>query len=85
MFVLYLDGNSVTKLAAGLLSEDLGIQEGAKDFMSLTQKDLNGIRQICEFEKDLFKLLIHSFCPSIYGHEIVKVKSDFIDFRLAFS
>jgi DNA helicase MCM8 len=37
----------------------------------LTQKDFAAIELISR-EKDLFGLLVHSICPSIYGHELVK-------------
>ncbi len=80
MYYLYLDTNSMTKLAAGALDqndEKLESQPVAKDFMMFSEKDLFGIVEIHNYEGDLFKLLVHSFCPAIYGHEIVKVQFSF--------
>jgi DNA helicase MCM8 len=42
-----------------------------KDQISFDMRDLHAIREIAN-EPDLFRLLVHSLCPSIYGHEMVK-------------
>lgn len=39
--------------------------------MDFSLFDLYGIQQIQQ-QKDVLKLLVHSLCPSIYGHELVK-------------
>ncbi|KAG0233290.1 DNA replication licensing factor mcm8 [Actinomortierella wolfii] len=45
--------------------------EGGKDSIQLTKKDLYAIEEVHN-EPQLFKLLVNSFCPTIYGHELVK-------------
>ncbi|KAJ3203477.1 DNA replication licensing factor mcm8 [Dinochytrium kinnereticum] len=43
----------------------------AKDFVQFSRKDLNGIKKIFE-EREVFRLLVNSLCPTIFGHEVVK-------------
>lgn len=61
MYKMYLEANSVTsnKNTATARRTDI------------TQLELQGIGEI-QREPDPFRLLVHSLCPSIYGHEIVK-------------
>lgn len=42
-----------------------------KSPISYMQVDLEGIRAIAT-EREVFRLLVNSMCPGIYGHEIVK-------------
>lgn len=41
------------------------------EYCDFSKRDLYGIQEIFHSE-NIFKLLVHSFCPSIYGHELVK-------------
>ncbi|CAL4067285.1 unnamed protein product, partial [Meganyctiphanes norvegica] len=64
MFSLYLDATSVTNCKAGDDSASaVGIEFNIKDYYA--------IQEIQE-EKQLFRLLVGSLCPAIYGHEMVK-------------
>jgi DNA helicase MCM8 len=46
---------------------------GSFSFESFTDKDLEFIYEYNnEHGPDLFRQILHSFCPSIYGHELVK-------------
>ena len=73
MYQLYLDTNSLYKA-----SSRSGNEQGkstSKDNILFSKKDLYGIQDICEIRQDggdLFKLLVHSLCPQIFGHEMVK-------------
>ncbi|KAI8926730.1 MCM2/3/5 family-domain-containing protein [Entophlyctis helioformis] len=76
MYYLYLDANSLNK--AGASSSDQQDDNGSdlatglsKDYLQFSRKELYGIREIHE-HPDVFKLLVHSLCPPIFGHEIVK-------------
>ncbi|KAL4224835.1 DNA replication licensing factor mcm8 [Mactra antiquata] len=64
MFLLYIHANSVSNTKGNKSSSD-GL---AMDF---TMKELYGIEMI-QSEEHLFRLLVASLCPSIYGHELVK-------------
>ncbi|KAI9344938.1 DNA replication licensing factor MCM8 [Obelidium mucronatum] len=77
MFYLYISANSLVKASGSSESDDA--QDGSsgsgfsKDCVSFSRKDLYGIRQIHDVGGDeLFKLLVNSLCPAIFGHEIVK-------------
>ncbi|KAJ3005090.1 UNVERIFIED_CONTAM: DNA replication licensing factor mcm8, partial [Siphonaria sp. JEL0065] len=79
MYYLYISANSLVKASGSADSEQQ--DEGSngngsgftKDCVSFSRKDLYGIRQIHEVgAEDLFKLLVNSLCPAIFGHEIVK-------------
>lgn len=61
MYKMYLEANSVTSNKAAI----------AVKRSDLTQNELDGICAI-QREADPFRLLVHSLCPSIYGHEMVK-------------
>ena len=74
-FVLYLHALSMTndrnkeKGGGGAASKtaigsDLGIE--------FSRADYDMINEIHSFESQIFKLLVHSLCPAIYGHEVVK-------------
>ncbi|KAJ3209863.1 DNA replication licensing factor mcm8 [Entophlyctis luteolus] len=85
MYYLYISGNSLVKASGSSESSEgdgsRGSQNSAeseenrftKDGISFSRKDLYGIRQIHDVGDDeLFKLLVNSLCPAIFGHEIVK-------------
>lgn len=43
------------------------------DFFSFTTKDLEFIVKFYEeYSSDIFRQILQSICPSIYGHELVK-------------
>lgn len=61
MYKMYLEANSVTSNKNSMTTRR----------SDLTQHELQGIGEI-QREPDPFRLLVHSLCPSIYGHEMVK-------------
>ncbi|XP_071080734.1 DNA helicase MCM8-like [Haliotis cracherodii] len=67
MFLLYLHANSVSNLK-GNKSGGEGSSGLAMDF---TMKELYAIEEI-HSQDNLFRLLVGSLCPTIYGHELVK-------------
>ncbi|KAJ1679457.1 hypothetical protein EV182_002011, partial [Spiromyces aspiralis] len=83
MYILYIDANSINK-ASGDSSGSDGQQQQqvdgfdaahaesmSKDDIHFTQKELQFVRTLFR-EPDIFKLLVHSLCPGIFGHEMVK-------------
>lgn len=73
MFLLYLHVNSVVGPRTRSRAEADGDMTGADDteLVEFSLKDLYAIQLIQE-EKDVFKMLVNSLCPAIYGHELVK-------------
>ncbi|XP_068843396.1 DNA helicase MCM8 isoform X3 [Capricornis sumatraensis] len=69
MFLLYIEANSVSnnKGQKTKASED-GCKHGA--LMEFSLKDLYAIQEI-QSEENLFKLIVNSLCPVIFGHEAV--------------
>ncbi|XP_060253592.1 DNA helicase MCM8 isoform X4 [Ovis aries] len=69
MFLLYIEANSVSnnKGQKTKASED-GCKQGA--LMEFSLKDLYAIQEI-QSEENLFKLIVNSLCPVIFGHEAV--------------
>ncbi|XP_071552427.1 DNA helicase MCM8-like [Panulirus ornatus] len=64
MFLLYIDASSVIKSKVGNDSASAaGIEFSIKDYYAI---------QEIQAEPYLFKLLVASLCPAIYGHELVK-------------
>lgn len=64
MFQLYIDASSVTNCKGGNDSASaVGIEFSIKDYYAI---------QEIQAEPNLFKLLVGSLCPAIYGHELVK-------------
>ncbi|XP_042241405.1 DNA helicase MCM8-like [Homarus americanus] len=64
MFLLYIDASSMTNCKAGNDSASaVGIEFSIKDYYAI---------QEIQAESNLFKLLVGSLCPAIYGHELVK-------------
>ncbi|XP_049635117.1 DNA helicase MCM8 [Suncus etruscus] len=70
MFLLYVEANSVSncKGQKTKASED-SCKHGA--LMEFSLKDLYAIQEI-QAEENLFKLIVNSLCPVIFGHELVK-------------
>lgn len=66
LFLLYLDVNALDRAHV-----KGGDDDGSSIDMQFSNKDLECILEIAGSE-DLFKLIVHSLCPAIYGHEIVK-------------
>lgn len=67
MFLLYIHANSVSNPKGNKSS----IESGSGLAMDFTIKELYAIEEI-QSEKNIFKLLVGSLCPSIFGHEMVK-------------
>uniref|UniRef100_A0A8C0D1H8 DNA helicase MCM8 n=1 Tax=Balaenoptera musculus TaxID=9771 RepID=A0A8C0D1H8_BALMU len=69
MFLLYIEANSVSnsKGQKTKASED-GCKHGT--LMEFSLKDLYAIQEI-QSEENLFKLIVNSLCPVIFGHEAV--------------
>ncbi|XP_040836911.1 DNA helicase MCM8 isoform X2 [Ochotona curzoniae] len=70
MFLLYIEANSISnsKGQKAETSED-GCKHGA--LMEFSLKELYAIQEI-QAEENLFKLIVNSLCPVIFGHELVK-------------
>ncbi|KAJ2696874.1 DNA replication licensing factor mcm8 [Coemansia sp. IMI 209128] len=76
LYILYLDAVAVHKVggtgnAEGPSVLSSGEDTTTKDGIHFTQKDYQFIREVFN-EPKLFRLLVNSFCPGIYGHELVK-------------
>ncbi|XP_033631713.1 DNA helicase MCM8-like [Asterias rubens] len=73
MFLLYLHANSVQNQKRGKKASSGGESSpaGTGIAMDFTLKELYAIQEIQE-QKNLFRLLVGSICPAIYGHEMVK-------------
>ncbi|XP_038074651.1 DNA helicase MCM8-like [Patiria miniata] len=73
MFLLYLHANSVQNQKRGKKAASAG--EGSPSrtgiAMDFTLKELYAIQEIQD-QKNLFRLIVGSLCPAIYGHEMVK-------------
>jgi len=69
MFLLYLHANAVNNnKGAGPSSGD---QQTSGLAMEFSIKELYAIQEI-QAQSNLFRLIVGSLCPSIYGHEMVK-------------
>ncbi|KAJ1926821.1 hypothetical protein FBU59_007280, partial [Linderina macrospora] len=82
LYILYLDAVAINKVGGGGRAEgDDATPAGAqapgnddmttKDGIHFSHKDLELIRDIHQ-QPGLFRLLINSFSPGIFGHELVK-------------
>ncbi|CAF3364063.1 unnamed protein product [Rotaria sp. Silwood1] len=67
---VYIDVNSVVNQRLNTSDAALG-GNSLMNTMDFSLFDLYGIQQIQQ-QKNVLKLLVHSLCPSIYGHELVK-------------
>ena len=64
LFLLYIDANSIHNSRSESSDQS--------DSLQLTHKDLLAINEIAH-EPDVFKLIVNSICPGIYGNEVVKM------------
>uniref|UniRef100_A0A6I8PEL4 DNA helicase MCM8 n=1 Tax=Ornithorhynchus anatinus TaxID=9258 RepID=A0A6I8PEL4_ORNAN len=69
MFLLYIEANSVSnsKGQKTKISEDGSNHRASMEF---SLKDLYAVQEI-QAEENLFKLIVNSLCPVIFGHEAV--------------
>eukprot|EP00466_Bigelowiella_natans_P007098 jgi/Bigna1/45150/e_gw1.113.2.1 len=63
LYVLYIDVNAVSNGNAN--------ENGKLDIMQFSERDFEAFEEIAN-QKDVFKLIVNSLCPTIYGHETVK-------------
>uniref|UniRef100_A0A8B9J970 DNA helicase MCM8 n=1 Tax=Astyanax mexicanus TaxID=7994 RepID=A0A8B9J970_ASTMX len=66
MFLLYINANSVSN-SKGQKSKSASEPESQGASVEFSLKDLYGIQEI-QAQEDLFKLIVNSLCPAIYGH-----------------
>ncbi|KAK3843012.1 MAG: Mcm8 protein [Linnemannia gamsii] len=78
MYLLYLDVNYLVKSTMTKDDEDTYNDDDSKDrtkeskdSIQITTKDLYAIEEV-HMEPQLFKLIVNSFSPAIFGHEMVK-------------
>lgn len=74
MFLLYILANSVTNMKGRKVGNSptaSGDETTTGMAVEFTTKELYAIEQI-QSEDNLFRLIVGSICPSIYGHELVK-------------
>ena len=65
MYYLYVDVNVIQANGGGDEKQD-------SKSTGFTEDDLYNISEIHYFQGDTFKMLVHSLCPSIFGHHLVK-------------
>ncbi|XP_040285706.1 DNA helicase MCM8 [Bufo bufo] len=70
MFLLYIEANSVSN-SKGQKTKDTDESVGHGAAMDFSLKDLYAVQEI-QSQENLFRLIVHSLCPAIYGHEVVK-------------
>ena len=58
-------------------SKSRSSQDDNLDILQFSLKDMYAIREIAD-QKKLFRLIVNSICPPIYGHELVKGSNLFI-------
>ncbi|KAF8975489.1 DNA replication licensing factor mcm8 [Entomortierella lignicola] len=76
MYLLYLDANYLQKATMTLEEDDIyqdykDSAKDSKDSIQITTKDLYAIQEV-HLEPELFKIIVNSFSPAIYGNEMVK-------------
>ena len=75
MFQLYLQAlsivNAKTKSAGGE-GGDGGRERSSNCGVEFTLADYSMVQEIHAMDSMIFKLVVHSLCPSIYGHDLVK-------------
>ncbi|ORZ28616.1 MCM2/3/5 family-domain-containing protein [Lobosporangium transversale] len=79
MYLLYIDVNYLQKSSMTTVDEEendqdydpKGSSKDSKDSIQINTRDLYAIEDITR-EPQLFKLIVNSFCPLIFGHEMVK-------------
>ncbi|KAG8085876.1 hypothetical protein GUJ93_ZPchr0010g9372 [Zizania palustris] len=79
LYYLYLEAISVRNTKAHAASGNADVistniqTNGSFGFQTFTEKDLEYISKFKEEHgADVFRQILQSFCPSIYGHELVK-------------
>ncbi|KAJ3126094.1 DNA replication licensing factor mcm8 [Nowakowskiella sp. JEL0407] len=76
MYFLYIDAVSLVKASSTNLPDAKEPNESdvsfTKDFIHFSNKDLHAIRIIHDEGPNIFRVLVNSFCPAIFGHELVK-------------
>ncbi|XP_072713404.1 DNA helicase MCM8 isoform X3 [Ciconia boyciana] len=68
MFLLYIEANSVSN-SKGQKPKNFD-ETFQRSFMEFSLKDLYAVQEI-QAEENLFRLIVNSLCPAIYGHEAV--------------
>ncbi|XP_056148011.1 DNA helicase MCM8 [Lampris incognitus] len=81
MFLLYIEANSVSNTKgqrAGIRGEESsGSHSGSSGVLrgfgeeEFSLKELYAVQEI-QSQPDLLRLIVHSLCPAIYGHQLVK-------------
>ncbi|RKP35475.1 MCM2/3/5 family-domain-containing protein, partial [Dimargaris cristalligena] len=80
MYMLYLDVVSISRVGGSPTAggsqgssgeHDTGNDTSSKDAIQFNHKDLQFIRELFK-EPQLFRLIVNSFCPTIYGNELIK-------------
>lgn len=79
LYYLYLEAVSVSNSKSPADSEDFQVTNSEtranmlSDFHAFSPRDLEFIVKFSEEHgSDIFRQILQSFCPSIYGHELVK-------------
>ncbi|XP_020252648.1 probable DNA helicase MCM8 isoform X2 [Asparagus officinalis] len=79
LYYLYLEAVSIRNSKSQSVSEDFQVANSQArdkmlfDFLSFTSKDLEFIVKFSEeYGSDIFRQILQSLCPSIYGQELVK-------------
>ncbi|RCV17352.1 hypothetical protein SETIT_3G213500v2 [Setaria italica] len=73
LYYLYLEAVSVRNLKTCAVSDEEIRARGICDFQSNTERDRDfAVNYKKEHGADVFRQILQSFCPSIYGHELVK-------------
>ncbi|NXP43899.1 MCM8 helicase, partial [Heliornis fulica] len=67
MFLLYIEANSVSN-SKGQNPKNFDDETFQRSFMEFSLKDLYAVQEI-QAEENLFRLIVNSLCPAIYGHE----------------
>uniref|UniRef100_A0A803SNX2 DNA helicase MCM8 n=1 Tax=Anolis carolinensis TaxID=28377 RepID=A0A803SNX2_ANOCA len=70
VFLLYIEANSISN-TKGQKAKNYEQGINNQSCMEFSLKDLYAVQEI-QAEENLFKLIVNSLCPTIYGHEIVK-------------
>lgn len=68
MFQLYLHALCIQNAKSSRSGRDRSSHAG----IEFTLDDYSLVREIHAFDHQIFKLVVHSLCPSIYGHDLVK-------------
>lgn len=80
MYSLYIAANSLVKAGSNNAAidddaqddEDEELKTITKDSVRFSKKELYGVQEIWQRGQDIFRLLVSSLCPPIFGHEMVK-------------